>query len=171
MMAVNHGKKRTVPVDIFLDIHEARGVMTIPCGEEKRMRGAPQWWSGLVAAVLGGLVGVTTVAASEQFIPVLSIREGALRFQNIPNADGYIAYLTLLNARDGGINGVPLVWEECETVQDVDRGIECYERLKGKGPTGAAAFHLPSTPITYALTERATQDRIPLITPGIGRSD
>ena len=41
----------------------------------------------------------------------------------IPRADGYIAYLTLLNERDGGINGVPLVWEECETVFDVTRGI------------------------------------------------
>jgi branched-chain amino acid transport system substrate-binding protein len=28
-----------------------------------------------------------------------------------------------------------------------------------------------STPLTYALTERATQDQIPLLTPGIGRSD
>ena len=37
----------------------------------------------------------------------------------IPQADGLIAYLTLLNERDGGINGVPLVWEECETVWDV----------------------------------------------------
>jgi hypothetical protein len=26
--------------------------------EEKARRGAPQWWSGLVAAVLGGLLGV-----------------------------------------------------------------------------------------------------------------
>ena len=52
-----------------------------------------------------------------------------------------IAYLTLLNERDGGINGVPLVWEECETVWDVPRGVECYERLKTKGPTGAAVFH------------------------------
>ena len=37
------------------------------------------WWSGLVAAVLGGLVGVTAVAAvGEQFLPVLGVREGAL---------------------------------------------------------------------------------------------
>jgi len=136
------------------------------------MRLQHPWWSGLVAAVLSGLVGVTAVAAAGvQFLPVLSNREGAARFAGIPGANGFIDYVTLLNERDGGINGVPLVWEECETVQDVDRGIECYERLKGKGPTGAAAFHLPSTPITYALTERATQDRIPLITPGIGRSD
>jgi branched-chain amino acid transport system substrate-binding protein len=118
------------------------------------MRIQHRWWSGLVAAMLGGLVGVTAVAAAgEQFIPVLTIREGAQRFIGIPVADGYIAYLTLLNERDGGINGVTLVWEECEFVLDVTRGIECYERLKGKGPTGAAAFQLSLTPLVYALTE------------------
>ncbi len=89
----------------------------------------------------------------------------------IPRANGYIAYLTLLNERDGGINGVNLVWEECETVYDVARGVECYERLKAKGPTGAAVVHPIGTPLTYALTERATHDQIPLLTVGIGRSD
>ena len=39
------------------------------------------WWSGLVAAVLSGLVGVTAVAAAgAQFLPVLGYREGAQRF-------------------------------------------------------------------------------------------
>src|SRR2546430_11568790 len=99
-----------------------------------------QWWSVLVAAVLGGLVGATVVAAGEQFLPILTAREGVLKSLGIPFADGYIAYLTLLNERDGGINGVKLVWEECEGVYDVDRSVECYERLKGKGPTGAAVF-------------------------------
>ena len=84
------------------------------------MRGAPQWWSGLVATVLSGLVGVTAVAAAgAQFLPVLSVREGALKPIGIPLANGFIDYVTFLNARDGGINGVPVVWEECETVQDV----------------------------------------------------
>src|SRR5207244_3494416 len=82
-----------------------------------------------------------------------------------------VDYLTLLNERDGGINGVKLVWEECETVYDVDRGMECYEHLKAKGLTGAAVFHPVSTPLTYALTERATHDEIPLLTVGYGRSD
>jgi branched-chain amino acid transport system substrate-binding protein len=130
-----------------------------------------QWWTVLVLTVLGGLVGVTAVAAGAQFSPVLGYREGGQRFAGIPFADGYIAYLTLLNERDGGINGVPLVWEFCETVFDVDRGVECYERLKAKGPTGAAAFHPGSTPLTYALTERVTHDQIPLLTVGYGRSD
>ena len=130
------------------------------------------WWNGLMAAVLGGWVTVTAVAAGgEQFLPVLSIRQGALRFLGIPLANGYIDYLTLLNERDGGINGVTLVWEDCDTVYDVDRSIECYERLKAKGPTGAAAVHPSGTHVVYALTDRATQDHIPLISMGFGRAD
>jgi branched-chain amino acid transport system substrate-binding protein len=136
------------------------------------MRLQQQWGSGLVAAVLSGLVGVTAVAAAgAQFLPVLGAREGALRSLQIPLANGFIDYVTLLNERDGGINGVPLAWEECETVYDIDRSVECYERLKGKGPTGAAAFPMNSTPLAYALTERARHDQIPLLTVGIGRAD
>jgi branched-chain amino acid transport system substrate-binding protein len=135
------------------------------------MRIQRQWWSGLVTAVLSGLVAVTAVAAGEQFLPVLAVREGALRSIYIPQANGYIDYLTLLNERDGGINGVTLVWEECETVYDVDRAVECYERLKGKGPTGAAVFQVAQTPLVNALMARATHDQIPLLTGGTGRAD
>jgi hypothetical protein len=67
------------------------------------------WWNGFVAAMLSGLVGVTAVAAAgEQFLPILSVREGAGRITMIPRTNGHIDYLTLLNERDGGINGVPL---------------------------------------------------------------
>ena len=135
------------------------------------MRWQHPWWSMLMATVLLGLVGVTAVAAGEQFLPLLGVREGANRTWGIPVGNGFIDYVTLLNERDGGINGVTLVWEECETVYDVPRGVECYERLKAKGPTGAAAMPMHSTPLVYALTERATQDRIPLLTAGIGRAD
>jgi branched-chain amino acid transport system substrate-binding protein len=134
------------------------------------MRLKQLWWRVLVAAMLGGLVGVTAAAAAAgaQFLPVLSVREGALRSAGIPQANGFIDYVTLLNERDGGINGVPLVWEECETVYDVPRGIECYERLKAKG---AAVFPLAETPLAHALTERARHDQIPLILLGGGRAD
>ena len=74
------------------------------------MRLKPQGWSVLLATGIVGLVGMTAVAAAgEQFLPILAIREGALKAVGIPRADGYIAYLTLLNARDGGINGVTLI--------------------------------------------------------------
>jgi branched-chain amino acid transport system substrate-binding protein len=137
--------------------------------KEKVMHLKYQWWRGLVAAVLGGLVGVTAVAAAgAQFFPLLVTREGALKAQQMPLANGFIAYVTLLNERDGGIHGGTLVWEECETVIAVPRRIECYERLKAKGPTGAAAVPLFSTPLLYALTERAAHDQLPLLAMGRG---
>ena len=80
-------------------------------------------------------------------------------------------YFELLNMRDGGIGGVKITWEECETAYNSDRGVECYERLKGKGPTGASIVHPLSTGITYRLIERATADKIPLISMGYGRTD
>ena len=60
----------------------------------------------------------------------------------------------MLNERDGGINGVRLVVEECETQYDTKQGVECYERLKGKG-TGAVVFNPLSTGITYQLIPKA----------------
>ena len=117
-------------------------------------------------------MGVTAVAAAgAQFIPILGLREGALKTLGISMANGFIDYVTLLNERDGGIYGVPLVGEECETVYDVPRAVECYEHLKAKGATGAAVFPLFSTPFVHALLERATHDQIPLLSMGVGRAD
>ena len=77
----------------------------------------------------------------------------------------------MINERDGGINGVKLTPEECETGYATDKGVECYERMKGKGPTGAAYFSPLSTGITFALTEKVMGDKIPLLTMGYGRSE
>src|SRR5258706_11060929 len=130
---------------------------------------------GLVlgVAAAGALLAsaLTLAQANEQFIPALVYRSGPYAPNGVPFANGYADYLTLVDERDGGINGVKIVFEECETGYSTDRGVECYERLKGKGPTGAAAFSPLSTGITYALTEKAPVDKIPLITMGYGRSE
>ena len=107
--------------------------------------------------------------AKEQFFPVLVYRTGAYAPNGVPFANGYVDYLKLVNAR-GGINGVKTTWEECETGYATDRGVECYERLKGKNG-GATVFQPLSTGITFALTEKAPGDKIPLITSGYGRSE
>ena len=75
-----------------------------------------------------------TAQAKEQFFPVLVYRTGAYAPNGMPFANGYVDYLKLVNARDGGINGVKITFEECETGYATDSGVECYERLKGKGP-------------------------------------
>jgi branched-chain amino acid transport system substrate-binding protein len=127
----------------------------------------------LVAAAAAAIAAVTEglAQANEQFIPALVYRSGPYAPNGVPFANGYADYLNMVDERDGGINGVKIVFEECETGYATDRGVECYERLKGKGPTGAAAFSPLSTGITYALTEKVTADKIPLITMGYGRSE
>jgi branched-chain amino acid transport system substrate-binding protein len=107
----------------------------------------------------------------EQFFPALPYRTGAYAPNGVPWANGYADYLKLINARDGGIGGVKITYEECETGYATDRGVECYERLKSKGPTGAAVFQPLSTGITYATTDKTVTDKIPLITAGYGRAD
>ena len=105
--------------------------------------------------------------AKEQFFPVLVYRTGAYAPNGVPFANGYVDYLKYVNAK-GGINGVKVSYEECETGYATDKGVECYERLKGKGAT---VFQPLSTGITFALTEKAPGDKIPLITAGYGRSE
>ena len=126
---------------------------------------------GAAALAAGLTLAATAQAQNEQFIPGLVYRTGAYAPNGIPFADGAADYVAMLNARDGGINGVKLVFEECETGYATDRGVECYERLKGKGPTGASYFSPLSTGITFALTEKAPGDKIPLLTMGYGRAD
>lgn len=122
-------------------------------------------------AALGVTSAVTSSAAfaqaKEQFFPVLVYRTGAYAPNGTPWANGYVDYLKLVNAK-GGINGVKISFEECEFGYATDRGVECYERLKGKGAT---VFQPLSTGVTFALSEKAAVDKIPLITAGYGRSE
>src|SRR6185436_139062 len=124
-----------------------------------------------IAAALGATAMAAPAMAQEQFLPSLVYRTGPYAPNGIPFADGVADYWTLLNERDGGINGVKLVFEECETGYATDKGVECYERLKSKGATGAGYFSPLSTGITFALTEKVPGDKIPLLTMGYGRSE
>ncbi|MBI1206120.1 MAG: ABC transporter substrate-binding protein [Azospirillum sp.] len=111
-----------------------------------------------------------SLAVDSQFVGLMPYRTGPYAPNGIPFADGVADYLQLINVRDGGINGVPISTEECDTSYNTDRGVECYERLKNKGATGSAAFIPLSTGITYALIERAAVDKVPLLTTGYGRT-
>jgi branched-chain amino acid transport system substrate-binding protein len=127
-----------------------------------------------VAAVTAGLSSALIAPAAfaqakEQFFPSLVYRTGAYAPNGVPFANGMADYMKLVNAR-GGINGVMTLLEECETGYATDRGVECYERLKGKNG-GATVFQPLSTGITFALTEKAPIDKIPLLTGGYGRSE
>ena len=124
--------------------------------------------AALGVAVAAGAIGVAQ-AQEGQFIPVLSYRTGPYAPNGTPFANGYVDYFQLVNERDGGVNGVKFIVEECETGYKTDRGVECYDRLKDKHG-GATVISPWSTGTTYALIEKATVDKIPILSMGYGRT-
>lgn len=124
-------------------------------------------------AVLAGLAGTIPAQAQDnsQFMPIVGYRVGQFASVGSGFYGGLIDYFSMINERDGGINGVKISWEECETEYNNARGAECYERLKAKGPTGATMVQPMSTGVVYSILDRATADKIPLVTIGYGRTD
>lgn len=135
------------------------------------------WRSAALAAVGAGLaLGLVAPAAAEdatvQYIPLLTYRVGAYASSGIPIWAGIIDYFTYLNEAEGGINGVKLVWDECETEWGVEKGLECYERVKhGKDGSPVPILWPHSDPIAKALLEKATADKIPLLTLNYGPTE
>jgi branched-chain amino acid transport system substrate-binding protein len=107
----------------------------------------------------------------EQFVPAMGYWVGPYAAGGSGFFGGMIDYMQMVNARDGGIGGVKLTWEKCETEYNNARGVECYERMKKHAPTGASLIQPLSTGITYSLIDKATADRIPIISMGYGRTD
>jgi branched-chain amino acid transport system substrate-binding protein len=114
-------------------------------------------------------VGMTAAAPAlaELHFPSLSYRTGPFAPGGIPFADGYSDYLTLINERDGGIGGVRIRQSECETAYNTERGVECYQSVRGDSPLVLQPL---STGITYQLIPRTMEDQIPMHTMGYGRT-
>ncbi|QFZ82881.1 MULTISPECIES: ABC transporter substrate-binding protein [Variovorax] len=125
--------------------------------------------AALVVTTLGTALAPSLVQAQakEQFFPLLVYRTGPYAPNGTPWANGKQDYIKYVNAT-GGMNGVKIAYEECETGYATDKGVECYERLKGR--PGVALFDPQATGITFALTDKVPTDKIPLITLGYGLS-
>ncbi|MFK7860304.1 MAG: ABC transporter substrate-binding protein [Granulosicoccus sp.] len=106
-------------------------------------------------------------AQDTMYMPSMTYRTGPFAGGGIPFADGYADYFNMLNERDGGINGVKIVVDECETAYNTQKGVECYEATKGNG---ALAYSPLSTGITLALIPKAPVDEIPIFSMGYGLS-
>lgn len=125
----------------------------------------------LTAAASIVLLAQGALAAEEQFFPVLSYRVGPYGANGQSFFGGFVDYLNYVNMKENGINGVKLVWEECETEYNNAKGIECYERLKDKAKVSTGPIHTMSTGVAYALIEKSETDKIPLAMMGYGRTD
>jgi branched-chain amino acid transport system substrate-binding protein len=118
-------------------------------------------------AVAVSVPAFEAVAQDSILVPLLTYRTGAFANSGIPIANGMHDYLAMLNARDGGIGGVKLVIEECETGYKNEKGVECYEAIKGKKPVVINPY---STGITLALIPKASVDHIPILSMAYGLS-
>src|ERR1700674_2422786 len=120
-----------------------------------------------VMAVAGSLAPVAANAADTIFVPLLSYRTGPFAVSGAPIMSGMADYLNMLNERDGGINGVKIVVEECETGYDTKKGVECYEQMKSKNPVVLNPY---STGITLQIIPKAAVDKIPILSMAYGLS-
>jgi branched-chain amino acid transport system substrate-binding protein len=118
----------------------------------------------LALLVVLGLAG-SAQAEESIYIPLFTYRTGPFSASGIAIANGMHDYLALLNERDGGIGGVKLDIEECETGYDTKRGVECYEAIKTRKPPLVVP---PSTGITLQLMPKASVDKIPILSIGYG---
>ena len=117
---------------------------------------------GAAVAVAAGLplLPVGASAADGIYVPLFSYRTGPFAGSGTPIVNGMADYLNMLNERDGGIGGVKLIVEECETGYDTKKGLECYEQVKSKNPVLTNPY---STGITLPLIGKAAIDQIPVL--------
>lgn len=126
----------------------------------------------LLTAFLSTAVGRAEQPAKSQYFPLATYRVGAYASSGIPVWAGEIDYFRYVNEVEGGINGIRLAWDECETNWAIEKGVECYERVKGGRDGSPVSIYLPhGDPISKALTERSLSDKIPLVTIAHGRTE
>ena len=123
---------------------------------------------GMACAAMLGVTPLATAGAQDSiYVPLLTYRTGPFANSGIPIANGMHDYLSMLNERDGGIGGVKVNVEECETGYDTKKGVECWEAVKGKNP---AVVNPYSTGITLQLIPKAAVDKVPVLSMAYGLS-
>ena len=120
-----------------------------------------------IAALAAAALAAPARAEDGIYIPLFTYRTGPFSGSGQYIANGMHDYLAMLNERDGGIGGVKLVIEECETGYDTKKGLECYEAVKNKNPVMINPW---STGTTLPLIPRAAVDKIPILSMAYGLS-
>ncbi len=139
--------------------------------------------SRLLSRILSGIAGAGAIMASalrvhaydgqqpEQYFPVASMRVGPYNAMGTGIFGGVIDYLNYVNIKHGGVNGVKLVYEECETEYNAARSVECYQRLLHRGDQKMLLWDPYGTPLAYAVIGRVAADNVVLAQAGYGRTD
>jgi branched-chain amino acid transport system substrate-binding protein len=131
----------------------------------------------VIAGALAAIVAVASNPASaaeysgQQLYPLFSYRTGPYAPAGIPQWGGIRDYINYVNSK-GGVDGVKILVEECETAYTVERAFECYERYK-HGYEGApvAALVTTSSGFDAAISDEARADKLPIVSVAGGRED
>jgi branched-chain amino acid transport system substrate-binding protein len=114
----------------------------------------------------------TMAQQPEQYFSVPSARVGPYNAQGTGIYGGMIDYFNYVNMKHGGVNGVKIVYEECETEYNAARSVECYQRLLTNSKGQKMLVWDPyGTPLAYAVIGRVADDNVVLAQAGYGRTD
>src|ERR1700750_1577266 len=122
----------------------------------------------LAGVILAARVVASALPAAAQesiYVPLFTYRTGPFSGSGTFIAEGMHDYLEMLNQRDGGIGGVKLAIEECETGYHTKKGLACYEHAMGKNTLRIKPW---STGFTLPLIPPASVDKIPILSMAYG---
>ncbi len=119
-----------------------------------------------VIAVLLSLLAGPAAAVDGLPLTILTERTGPMAAVGTPLANGLSDYLTMLGRRDGGVGGIPLAVEECETGGEAARALSCYEAAVARG---SIALVPGNADAALALLPRLSADRMPSSPPATAR--
>jgi branched-chain amino acid transport system substrate-binding protein len=135
------------------------------------IQGSGKSLAAAALAVAAAFAAPSGASAAEQYFPIPSSRVGPFSAMGTGYYGGIIDYLQYVNMT-GGVNGVQLVWSECETEYNAARTVECFQRLL-TGPNGQKmlVFDTLGTPGAYAVINRMAEEEVVLAQYGYGRTD
>lgn len=135
----------------------------------KRLRNGIAATTTFVAA-FAAMAPETAMAEEKQYFPVASSRVGPYSAMGTGYYGAQIDYMNYVNM-NGGVNGVMLEWQECETEYNAVKTVECYQRLLEKDGQRIVVFDTLGTPGAYAVINRMAEDNVVLAQYGYGRTD
>jgi branched-chain amino acid transport system substrate-binding protein len=123
-----------------------------------------------ISALATVAVPDTAMAEETQYFPIASSRVGPFSAMGTGYYGAQIDYINYIN-KNGGVNGVMLTWQECETEYNAVKTVECYQRLLEYNGQKMVAFDTLGTPGAYAVIGRMAEDEVVLAQYGYGRTD
>ena len=143
----------------------SHGCTGAPCGQARRAcRGLP-CWRVLASLQSASLAPWRRASPTASRSGASSDRDGPFAAAAAPVADGLRDYLAMINARDGGVNGIALVHDGMRRRLCRARAAPLATTRPRRRPSRSCRW---SAAIALDVLPSASRDSIAMLTPGIG---